>query len=164
MKLLTKCQVTALALVIGSAAIAPSVIAHQQDSTPQVKLQKSERVHRSHHHDRIPMMKVLRKLDLTDEQKQQAKELVKTHRQNTQTQQAAVENRNAYGQQMQALIKAEDFDEQSANELIIQRTEQRQQHALARMKLQHDLYQLLTLEQKQQADEMKQRIHKRKHR
>ncbi|MCL1079093.1 periplasmic heavy metal sensor [Parashewanella spongiae] len=161
MKILTKCQVAALTLVIGSVAIVPSVIAHQ-DSAPQMKVQKSEKIHRTHHHGGIHMMKILRKLDLTDEQKQQAKALVKAHKQNTRTIKASIEDRKNYAQKIQALIKADSFDEQSANALIAQRSEQRQQHALNKLKLQHDLYQLLTPEQKQQADEMKQRRHKRR--
>ncbi|RYV03914.1 spheroplast protein y [Shewanella sp. OPT22] len=142
MKTSTKAKLTALMIAFGATSIAPTVLAGQGHDH-----------HRGSH--KVPMMKMMRKLDLTDEQKQQARSLVKTYKQDMKNSRASVDDRRAHFDKVQALVKADNFDEQAAKDLVSQNSDKRLDNAVARIKLQHDLYQLLTPEQQAKAEELK---------
>ena len=83
-------------------------------------------------------------IELTETQKQQIKALSAQHRAAAQA--AGTASRN----QLQQLMAADNFDELSAKQLLQQRQEQKQQRRLQRLKLQHQIMQLLTAEQQDQ--------------
>ena len=148
MKTSTKAKLTALMLAFGATSIAPTVLAGQGHDH-----------YRGHH--KVPMMKMMRKLDLTDEQKQQAKDLVKAYKQAMKNSRPSKTDRQAHFDKVQTLVKADNFDEQAARDLISQNSDKRVEGAVARIKLQHDLYQILTPEQQTKAEELKENFRNR---
>ncbi len=144
MKNSTKAKLTALFLAFGATSIAPTVMAGQGHNHGY-----------EHSRHKIPMMKMMRKLDLSDSQKQQARDLVKTYRQSQKQEQASRSDRQAHFKQAQALIKADNFDEQAARDFVSSNKDKRTERAVQRLKLQHSLYQLLTPEQQTKAEELK---------
>lgn len=93
-------------------------------------------------------------LDLTDQQRQQIRELMQAHRAAKPT---------AQREAMQALLDAPQFDEQAARDLLAQRAAQREQRQLAGLKLQHEIRQLLTSEQREQLQQLQQQRHSKRH-
>ncbi|OYW96782.1 MAG: hypothetical protein B7Z18_00685 [Alishewanella sp. 32-51-5] len=93
-------------------------------------------------------------LDLTDQQRQQIRELMQAHRAAKPT---------AQHEAMQALLDAPQFDEQAARDLLAQRAAQREQRQLAGLKLQHEIRQLLTSEQREQLQQLQQQRHSKRH-
>ena len=138
----TKAKITALLFTFGATSIAPTVMAGQEHGFDRG-------------HNKVSMMRMMRKLDLTDEQQIKAKDLVKSYKQTIKNGRASKDDRKAHFDQMQRLMKSASFDEQAAHNLISQNKDKRINHAVSRLKLQHDLYQLLTPEQQVKADELK---------
>ena len=95
--------------------------------------------------------RVAEKLDLSEAQRESIRQLVEEHRAEYASHK---DDKAAY----QALLDAPEFDEDAARELIDAKSEQR----LAQLKLQHQIHQLLTKEQRQLLDKMHKRK-KRKH-
>lgn len=93
-------------------------------------------------------------LDLTDQQRQQIRELMQAHRAAKPT---------AQREAMQALLDAPHFDEQAARDILAQRAAQREQRQLAGLKLQHEIRQLLTSEQREQLQQLQQQRHSKRH-
>jgi protein CpxP len=93
-------------------------------------------------------------LNLTDQQRQQIRELMQAHRAAKPT---------AQHEAMQALLDAPQFDEQAARDLLAQRAAQREQRQLAGLKLQHEIRQLLTSEQREQLQQLQQQRHSKRH-
>ncbi|OZB41901.1 MAG: hypothetical protein B7X50_06035 [Alishewanella sp. 34-51-39] len=93
-------------------------------------------------------------LDLTDQQRQQIRELMQAHR---------AAKPKAQHEAMQALLDAPQFDEQAARDLLAQRAAQREQRQLAGLKLQHEIRQLLTSEQREQLQQLQQQRHSKRH-
>lgn len=110
-----------------------------------------------HHKERNggpKMMKEIRKmfkgLDLSDDQMQQFKQIIETHKQTyKQNQQQRQLKKQTQRDDMLELLSNPSFDETQAELLIDKRQQTMQQKALAMMKLKHQLYQLLTPEQQQ---------------
>lgn len=99
--------------------------------------------------------RVAGKLDLSDEQRASIRQLVEDHRaEYAPNREARADHKAVY----KALLDAPEFDEAAARELLEAKTEQR----LAHLKLQHQIRQVLTDEQRRQLDKMHKRI-KRKH-
>ncbi|WP_052074643.1 Spy/CpxP family protein refolding chaperone [Shewanella mangrovi] len=88
----------------------------------------------------MPMM--MHGLDLTDAQRADVHKLLKAQHESMQAQ------RKAHMDAMQALLTAKTFDEAKAKQLLAQKQQQREQHQLARLKMQQQIYNLLTDEQK----------------
>ncbi|QYJ75185.1 MULTISPECIES: Spy/CpxP family protein refolding chaperone [Shewanella] len=105
-------------------------------------------------HEGRPMMDnmrhMFRGLDLTDEQKTQFRELMKAHKDERKAQREGKDDaaRTAHHEKMKALMSAATFDEAAAKALIAERQAKGEARALEAMKLQHQMYQLLTPEQK----------------
>ncbi|MBY5923289.1 Spy/CpxP family protein refolding chaperone [Ferrimonas balearica] len=99
---------------------------------------------RGHHGGEV--RKMLRGLDLTAEQKEKVKALIEAaHTDKPQRDMAKME---AHMAARQALMSSPDFDEAAAREMIGERQAKMADRELARMKLQHDIMQVLTDEQK----------------
>ncbi|WP_417349801.1 Spy/CpxP family protein refolding chaperone [Ferrimonas sp.] len=97
------------------------------------------------------MKRMLRGLDLTDEQKQQVKDILtkaKADRpeRDPQFMKAQMERHHQ-------LMLAAEFDEQAAREAIAVRQAKMAEMQLKQMKVQHEIMQLLTAEQKQKLEE-----------
>lgn len=96
------------------------------------------------------------KLDLTDEQKQQVKDIQSAKKQQLQTLKAEQGDRHANRDELNALIHAEEFDESAFMLLQQKKAEQQAQVSLISAKSKHQMLQLLTVEQKQKLAELKQ--------
>lgn len=95
------------------------------------------------------------KLDLSAEQKQQIDEImatVKTEKQNL---------RLAHKASMQALMANETFDADAARGLMAAQQAQKTENRLTMMKVKHEIFQLLTDEQKAKYNELKEKGQKR---
>jgi len=87
----------------------------------------------------IPLVKMLKQVDLTAEQKVSVESIIKEYR--------ATTNKNALNEDMMAILKADKFDSKKAQALIASRDSLKQQKQLKRLQMRHDIYQLLTAEQ-----------------
>ncbi|WOH36664.1 Spy/CpxP family protein refolding chaperone [Thalassotalea fonticola] len=105
---------------------------------------------------RDDMHRVMSKLDLTDQQKQQVKDIQSAKKEQMQTLMAKQGDKKASRDEFTALIQAEEFDENAFMLLQQKKSEQQAQASLISAKSMHQMYQLLTAEQKQQLTELKQ--------
>jgi len=106
------------------------------------------------------MMQQLASLDLTDEQKQQIRQLMQQHRAERKAkylgkepaagQAPSVRQDPSVRQQLKALMQAEHFDEVAVQQWLEQQQPAQLQRRLQALKLQHQLRQILTEEQRQQ--------------
>jgi periplasmic protein CpxP/Spy len=113
---------------------------------------------RQHHDDRLhaqhsPIKRMLAGVDLTDGQREQIKQLVQQHR----AAQQAERQDKAVQQQLRQLLSAEQFDETAVRELLQQQQQQHTEQRLSILKLQHQVRQLLTDDQRTQLDEKRQK-------
>ncbi len=97
-------------------------------------------------HDMMGFMS-LRGVQLTDQQQEQIKALKKQHFQ------AMMDAHKQNVDAMKSLMAAKDFDEAKAKKLVAQREQQRAAYQVEKLKMQHDIYQLLTEEQQQQVQQ-----------
>lgn len=88
----------------------------------------------------------LKQLDLTAEQRMQIQRLRQQH-------QAA--NHAQSSQQLEQLLEAPQFDELNAKQLLADRAAQREQRQLAHLQFQHQVYQILSPQQRQQLHELR---------
>lgn len=86
------------------------------------------------------------RLDLTDEQKDQLKEL----RAATRADRRGVEQRKTHHDKMQQLMLAEEFDADAAQALVKEMESQRDGAMVRKMQHEHDMLSILTPEQKEQ--------------
>ncbi|MCL2915282.1 Spy/CpxP family protein refolding chaperone [Shewanella corallii] len=91
---------------------------------------------------------MFRGLDLTSEQKDQIKAMVKTQKEEVRAKRNSEEGK-AFRQQMKTLITSAEFDKAQAEELIAQKQEKHQQGMLMRLETQNKIYNMLTSEQQQ---------------
>lgn len=105
---------------------------------------------------RDDMQRVMSKLDLTDEQKQQVKDIQSAKKEQMKTLMAEQGDKKANREQFTALIQAETFDENAFKLLQQEKAEQQEKAGLISAKSMHQMFQLLTAEQKQQLAELKQ--------
>ncbi|MDP2714913.1 Spy/CpxP family protein refolding chaperone [Rheinheimera sp.] len=110
------------------------------------------------HMQHAPMKRMLAGLELTDSQREQIKQLMQQHR----SEQKATRAGNTERQQMRDLLAADTFDEVAARQLIAKQQQQAADKRLAAMKLQHQVLQLLTDEQRQQLNEKRQKWQQKK--
>ena len=106
--------------------------------------------HRGYHGD---MRKMFGGLDLTDQQRADIKGLMQQHRDAMQERRPSSDVRQAHQEQMLALMTADSFNEADAAAFMQARQAQRQQGAIEMMKVQREIYQLLTPEQQAQFKE-----------
>lgn len=90
---------------------------------------------------------MLKNLKLTDEQKQQIREIIQQQRQSLQA--SSLNNRRA----MHDLVTAEKFDPAQAQALIDKKVEENKARMLSHLQTQNKIYNILTPEQKKQFNE-----------
>lgn len=110
------------------------------------------------HMQHAPMGRMLAGLELTESQQQQIKQLMQQHR----SSQKAVRPDKAERQQMRDLMAADAFDEVTARHIIESQQQQAADKRLAAMKLQHQVLQILTDEQRQQLKSKRQKWQQKK--
>ncbi|NRQ41062.1 Spy/CpxP family protein refolding chaperone [Rheinheimera sp. YQF-2] len=110
---------------------------------------KADGRHEERHMQQMPMQRMLAGLELTDSQQAQIKQLMQQHRQVRR----ATDEKGETRRQMRELLAAEQFDETAARLLLEQQQQQVLTQRLAGLKLQHQILQLLTEEQRQQLGE-----------
>ncbi|PIW61726.1 MAG: hypothetical protein COW15_07070 [Shewanella sp. CG12_big_fil_rev_8_21_14_0_65_47_15] len=93
------------------------------------------------------MHRMFEGLDLTDAQKADIKQLFAEQRATRSEDRPTKEQRLAHRAEMQALITSATFDETQAKAMLSAQQEKRQEHAIERMKVQNQIYNLLTPEQ-----------------
>ncbi|MFB2781378.1 Spy/CpxP family protein refolding chaperone [Shewanella mangrovisoli] len=93
------------------------------------------------------MHRMFEGLDLTDAQKADIKKLFAEQRAARSDDRPSKEERLAHRAEMQALITSATFDEAQAKALMSAQQEKRQAQAIERMKMQNQIYNLLTPEQ-----------------
>lgn len=134
-----------LALVTTAALMTPAVYAggygYGYDDSSRHGMRGE---HRGYHGD---MRQMFRGLDLTDQQHAEIKALMQQHWQTMQDKRPSSDVRQAHREQMLALVTADTFNQADAVTLIQARQEQRQQRAIEMLKVQREIYQLLTPEQ-----------------
>lgn len=108
-------------------------------------------------HGGFPFQKMLAGVELTSAQQQQLRQLLQEHKASKSDLERGATDRGALRQ----LVQAEYFDEQAVTELLQLQQPQRLTQRVAQLKLRHQVYQLLTPEQRQQlADKHQQRKQK----
>lgn len=91
-----------------------------------------------------PLQQLLADIDLQPEQKSQIKQLMQQYRAEMRA------AKTASREQMQTLMQADNFDEQQARLLLQQQQDNRLERQLSRIKLRHQILQILNDEQRQQ--------------
>tara|TARA_R110001583_G_scaffold7720_9_gene37948 strand:+ start:36730 stop:37293 length:564 start_codon:yes stop_codon:yes gene_type:complete len=107
--------------------------------------QKRQGKHQGKHQQNMEFAK----LDLTDTQKQAMRDIMKAMKDSNKSSKAS------HHTEMKALMSNETFNAEKATELISQQQVQKAEKRLAMMKAKHDMYQLLTDDQKAKYDELK---------
>jgi periplasmic protein CpxP/Spy len=98
------------------------------------------------HVKHVPMQRMLAGLELTVSQREDIKQLVQQHRAEHPQQRMDKASRA----QMHALLTAEQFDELAVRQLLQQQQQQRIDQRFLALKLQHQVLQVLTPEQRDQ--------------
>ena len=113
--------------------------------------------HHGGKHHRGGQMKTMgfHKLDLSDQQKEEMKVIITAHKE------ANKELKEARKAEMKALMEDPTFNETKAAELIAQREALRADKKLEMLKVKHEMYQLLTEEQKVKYDELEMKKNKK---
>jgi protein CpxP len=110
---------------------------------------KQNKKHQGKHNGKNQKAMGFAKLDLTDTQKQAMRDIMKA------TKEANKASWSEHQTAMQALMASETFNAEKATELLSQQRVQKSEKRLAMMKAKHDMYQLLTDDQKVKYDELK---------
>ncbi len=144
MKTLSPLKAGLFAILASSAVFATTVSAEpgQGCDHPRSEFHK--------HGDRMGhdgMHRMFEGLDLTDAQKADIKKLFAEQRAARSDDRPTKEERLAHRAEMHALITAANFDEAQAKALMSAQQEKRQAQAIERMKMQNQIYNLLTPEQ-----------------
>ncbi|NMH67163.1 Spy/CpxP family protein refolding chaperone [Shewanella salipaludis] len=138
MKTLSPLKTGLFVLLAGSAILATSVQAEPCTHEPHERGKMA-------HHDGMHGM--LRGLDLTDAQKAEVKKLFEQHKAAREAEGQQGDLRAAHREAMLALITATSFDEAQARQLISAREAKHEAREIERMKMQNEIYHLLTPEQ-----------------
>lgn len=109
------------------------------------------------------MMKVFKKLDLTDTQETKIKSIFAKAREDRP--QMTKEQRVAAKDEWKSFMKSDEFDQAKAKALLTKKNDKRVEHELVRLKARYDAYHVLNTEQKAEFDQIvKKRMEKmRKH-
>lgn len=134
-------KITAL-FVASTLALGAANLAHAADTTAAPTDSKPMMHHKGMHGGQHEMM--FKGLNLTDAQKQQIRDIMKSQRQNMKR--PSLDERRA----MHALIASDTFDKAKAEEQIDKMEAQHKDMALSRIETQNKIYNILTPEQKKQ--------------
>ncbi|QBF83297.1 periplasmic heavy metal sensor [Shewanella maritima] len=150
---------TAIALVVGTSFVLPVSAENTQTETAQeMKMEKRK------HHKRGGMHKMLRKLDLTEEQKTQVKTIVQKYKpeMTDAEREAKKADKQARKQEVIALVTAPQFDESQAQAIVEAGQANHQQKMLDQLRMQNEIYQILDSDQQAKFQEMLERGKKRR--
>ncbi|MEI6896454.1 MAG: Spy/CpxP family protein refolding chaperone [Psychromonas sp.] len=111
--------------------------------------------HGKHRGDNKHKNMTFKKLDLSDQQKQQMQSIMVSSKKQMES------NKLADKAKMQALMQAPTFNEVTAKALIEKKQSDRAARKLSTLKIHHQMYQLLTDEQKKEYDERPMKRNKR---
>ncbi len=100
---------------------------------------------RGHHHQGMGLLK---QLDLTEEQQAKVKDIMSQQKNNMKQ---AMGDRREHRDDMRGLVESDAFDAQKARALIAEQQAQELEMKLAMLKAQHEIYKLLTPEQREKA-------------
>ncbi|WP_221932906.1 Spy/CpxP family protein refolding chaperone [Thalassotalea sp. PS06] len=100
------------------------------------------------------MEKMLRALDLSDAQRAQIKEIRSNSKQQLE---ALAPEKKEHRQELQAIIKADSFDENAFLALQNETAQKRQQAGLIRAKTMHQIYHVLDADQQAKFEKMQQK-------
>jgi protein CpxP len=129
---------------------------HQESKNGQDCNNQSGEMKQGRHNCKIKHQRMgFSKLDLSDAQKQQMQEIMSAAKEENKG------TRGAHKAEMQMLMSSETFDEAKAKELINNQQVQKAEKHLKMMKAKHQMFQLLTDEQKTQYSELKSQRHNR---
>lgn len=113
---------------------------------------------RGQHERHAPMKRMLADLDLTDSQREKIKLLMEEQREAFKPEKPD----NAVHDKMQALLLAKKFDESAAKKLLEQQQQQAVERKLKMLKLEHEVLQVLTDEQRQQLAEKREKMQQKR--
>ncbi|MGF1843668.1 CpxP family protein [Vibrio clamense] len=100
---------------------------------------------------------MMRQLDLTDEQRDQLKEMREAGRKEMKGKYAEKRaEMQTHHAKVQALVLADNFDEAAANDLAKEMVEQQSERRVQMMKKKHEMFSVLTAEQKAKVQELQQ--------
>ncbi|XBS68100.1 ATP-independent periplasmic protein-refolding chaperone Spy [Acerihabitans sp. KWT182] len=137
--------VMATTLVLGSAQLAAAADASSTDASNADASAKGDMMmhHRDHQHG--PMMDMMFKgLKLTEQQRQQMRDIFKETRKEVNMPSPAER------QQMHEIIAADSFDSAKAQTFVTSISQEQNQRMLARLEMQNKMYNVLTPEQKKE--------------
>lgn len=141
-----------VALVASSALLAGQLYAVDTAADSTVKTEQTCKKGKRHQGPKDGMHKMLRKLDLTDAQKEQVKAVVEKYKADR-PEKPTEEQRAAHRAEMLTLITGASFDEAKATEMAESKQQMHLQRMLTHLKMQNEIYQLLTPEQQEKFQE-----------
>ncbi|MFB2640053.1 MULTISPECIES: Spy/CpxP family protein refolding chaperone [Shewanella] len=144
MKTLSPLKAGLFAILASSAVFATTVSAEPSQGCDHPRSEFHKHGDRMGHDG---MHRMFEGLDLTDAQKADIKKLFAEQRAARSDDRPTKEERLAHRAEMHALITAANFDEAQAKALMSAQQEKRQTQAIERMKMQNQIYNLLTPEQ-----------------
>lgn len=144
MKTLSPLKAGLFAILASSAVLATAVSAEPSQGCDHSRGEFHKRGDRMEHDG---MHRMFEGLDLTDAQKADIKKLFAEQRAARSDDKPSKEERSAHRAEMQALITSATCDEAQAKALMSAQQEKRQAQAIERMKMQNQIYNLLTPEQ-----------------
>ncbi|MBW0296428.1 hypothetical protein B4P00_09285 [Shewanella xiamenensis] len=144
MKTLSPLKAGLFAILASSAVFATTVSAEPSQGCDHPRSEFHKHGDRMGHDG---MHRMFEGLDLTDAQKADIKKLFAEQRAARSDDRPTKEERLAHRAEMHALITAANFDEAQAKALMSAQQEKRQAQAIERMKMQNQIYNLLTPEQ-----------------
>lgn len=145
-----------LATSLAFAGISSATAADSQNKDKMgCKNQSSEMHHGKMKHKRMGFSQ----LDLSDDQKQQMREIRKAAKEQHKGKHKG--DRANYRAEMLSLMNEASFNEDRAKVLINEQQSKSAEKRLSMLKAKHEMYQLLTDEQKQKYSELKAKHHKR---
>lgn len=100
------------------------------------------------HHHRHGDMAMLKKLDLTDAQQAQVKQIMQKQKANMKD---AMGERRAQREEIRLLVEQDTFDSAKAERLISQQQDKERAAKLEMLKTRHEIYKVLTPEQREKA-------------
>lgn len=153
MKTLSPLKAGLFAILASSAILTTSVYAQTQEHCENHKGECHKKGCRMAHgemHGHGDMHGMFAGLDLTQAQQAQIKQLLEAQKTARTESRPSKEDRIAHRNEMHSLITAATFDEAQAKALLSVQQEKRQTQALERMRVQNQIYNLLTPEQQTQ--------------
>ena len=143
---------TSLVALVASSALLAGQLYAVDSADAKVKTEQTCKKGNKRHGPQDGMQRMLRKLDLTDAQKEQVNAIVEKYKADR-PERPTKEQRAAHRTEMLALVTSSSFDEAKATEMAEAQHQKKLQGMLSHLKMQNEIYQLLTPEQQVQFQE-----------